>query len=84
MGVSGKWFWEGSREAYIRSWEMRKACTRRTFSTARTQELHVMWELGGLMTVTAGLLSDITSRRFNMPIAAGNPAQLRHMECLLD
>lgn len=38
---------------------MRKACGGRAFSTARTQELHVLWELGGLMTVAAGLLSDI-------------------------
>ena len=43
-----------------RSWEMRKACYGRAFSTAKTQKAHIMWELGGLMTVAAGLLSDVT------------------------
>lgn len=42
-----------------RSWEMRKACSSAAFSTAKTQELHVKWELGGLLTVAAGLLHDI-------------------------
>lgn len=40
---------------------MRSACSHRAFASAKTQELHVRWELGGLMTVAGGLLSDITT-----------------------
>ena len=39
---------------------MRSACNHRASASAKTQELHVRWELGGLMTVAACLLSDIT------------------------
>ncbi|CBJ25451.1 ubiquitin-conjugating enzyme E2W [Ectocarpus siliculosus] len=84
MGASGKWFWEGSREAFIRSWEMRKACSSAAFSTAKTQELHVKWELSGLLTVAAGLLHDIQNRRLGDVFPAANAGYLRHMERVLD
>lgn len=51
-----------------RSWEMRKACSGRTFSTAKTQEAHIMWELGGLTTVAAELLSNITRCLIKFPV----------------
>ncbi|CAN0490745.1 unnamed protein product, partial [Ectocarpus sp. 12 AP-2014] len=84
MGASGKWFWEGSREAFIRSWEMRKACSSAAFSTAKTQELHVKWELSGLLTVAAGLLYDLQDRRLGDAFPAANAGYLRHMERVLD
>ncbi|CAM9432751.1 unnamed protein product [Scytosiphon promiscuus] len=84
MGVSGKWFWEGSREAFIRSWEMRNACSQLAFATAKTQKLHVSWELGGLLIVAAGLLSDIKNRRLTNAPGGGNVPNLAHMEHILD
>lgn len=47
---------------------MRKACKGYQFATSRTQRLHAEWELGGLMTVSAGLLQDILRYRIRIKV----------------
>ncbi|CAM9958492.1 unnamed protein product, partial [Choristocarpus tenellus] len=59
MSLTGKWFWKGAREVFIRAHEMKRAFSGKHCAPYLTQEAFASREINSLMLSASRLLADI-------------------------